>query len=205
MRAPLAVDRRRRQQRSVSPIVRPVYVQNSSRRRDRVRLGRLGRALGAAALATTTTACVLTACGSDDNRPSASATASSGPADAAGCGGKNVVTAEGSTAEQNAIAVFNQVWGQYCPGKAWPTTRRGRVPAASSSSPAMSISPGQIRRWSRVRSARPTKRCNGNPAWDLPLVFGPVALVYNLPGLRDVDRQWRCAGQDLQRQDHQME
>ena len=28
-----------------------------------------------------------------------------------------------------------------------------------------------------------TKRCDGNPAWDLPLVFGPVALVYNLPGI----------------------
>ena len=77
----------------------------------------MSRALGAAALATTTTAGVLTACGSDDNRPSASATALPGPAGTVGCGGQNTVTAEGSTAEQNAIAVFNQVWGQYCPGK----------------------------------------------------------------------------------------
>jgi phosphate transport system substrate-binding protein len=28
------------------------------------------------------------------------------------------------------------------------------------------------------------KRCDENPAWDLPLVFGPVALVYNLPGVQ---------------------
>ena len=27
------------------------------------------------------------------------------------------------------------------------------------------------------------ERCGGNPAWNLPLVFGPVALGYNLPGV----------------------
>jgi phosphate ABC transporter phosphate-binding protein len=144
----------------------------------------VGRALGAVALATTTTAGVLTACGSDDNRPSASAAALSGPAGTLGCGGKNVLTAEGSTAEQNAIAVFNQIWGQYCPGKSVaynPTGSgagreqfiAGHVDFAATDSPLVS---GQIR--------PAAKRCNGNPAWDLPLVFGPVALVYNLQGVQ---------------------
>ena len=143
----------------------------------------MGRALGAAALATTTAAGMLTACGSDDNRPSASATALSGPAGAVSCAGKNVLTAEGSTAQQNAIAVFNQVWGQYCPGKsvAYNPTGSGAgreqflaglVDFAGTDSPLVS---GQIR--------PAAKRCNGNPAWDLPLVFGPVALVYKLPGV----------------------
>ena len=50
-----------------------------------------------------------------------------------------------------------------------------------------------------------TKRCNGNPAWDLPLVFGPVALVYNLPGITTLTRQQRCAGQDFDRQDRRLE
>ena len=143
----------------------------------------MGRALGAAALATTTAAGMLTACGSDDNRPSASATALSGHAGAVSCAGKNVLTAEGSTAQQNAIAVFNQVWGQYCPGKsvAYNPTGSGAgreqflaglVDFAGTDSPLVS---GQIR--------PAAKRCNGNPAWDLPLVFGPVALVYKLPGV----------------------
>ena len=144
----------------------------------------MSRALGAAALATTTAASALTACGRDDNRPSASATTLPGPAGAVSCAGKNVLTAEGSTAQQNAIAVFNQVWGQYCPGKSVaynPTGSgagreqfiAGHVDFAGTDSPLAS------------RQIRPAaKRCNGNPAWDLPLAFGPVALVYKLPGVR---------------------
>jgi phosphate ABC transporter phosphate-binding protein len=123
----------------------------------------------------------LTACGSDDNR-GASASASSGAtAGAAACGGRNALTAEGSTAQQNAIALFNQVWGQVCPGKNVsynPTGSgagreqfiAGHVDFAGSDSPlvAQQIAPA-------------AKRCSGNPAWDLPLVFGPIALVYSLP------------------------
>jgi phosphate transport system substrate-binding protein len=125
----------------------------------------------------------LTACGGGDRR-GASGTASSGPAGPAGCGGKNGLTAEGSTAQQNAMALFNQVWGQHCPGKAVsynPTGSgagraqfiAGRVDFAGTDSPLVADQIGPA-----------AKRCDGNPAWDLPLVFGPVALVYNLPGLQ---------------------
>jgi len=122
------------------------------------------------------------ACGSDDNR-GASAARGSGPAGAAGCGGKNGLTAEGSTAQQNAIALFNQAWGQDCPGKSVsynPTGSgagreqfiAGHVDFAGADSPLLADQIGPA-----------AKRCNGNPAWDLPLVFGPVALAYNLPGV----------------------
>jgi len=33
------------------------------------------------------------------------------------CGGKSALTAEGSTAQQNAIALFNMDWAALCPGK----------------------------------------------------------------------------------------
>jgi phosphate ABC transporter phosphate-binding protein len=148
-----------------------------------VRLDRVFRTL---ALALVTSAGVLSACGSDDNHPLDAHSAApplSGPAVIAGCGGKNTVTAEGSTAQQNAIAVFNQVWGRYCPGKDVeynPTGSgagreqfiAGHVDFAGTDSPLVA---------DQIRPA--TNRCNGNPAWDLPLVFGPVALVYNLPGV----------------------
>ena len=143
-----------------------------------------------AVTASVTAAAALTACGSDKNAaaPSTSATGSAtgSSSAAADCGGKNTLTAEGSTAQQNAIAVFNQVWGQKCPGKnlAYNPTGSGagvnqfianQVDFAGSDSPL-----------SKDQPAEAAKRCGGNPAWNLPLVFGPVALAYNLPGVDKV-------------------
>ncbi|WP_165849897.1 phosphate ABC transporter substrate-binding protein PstS [Mycobacterium uberis] len=136
-------------------------------------------------LTTTVTAGVLSACGSDDNRSHDAVTIISGKsADTAACGGKKAVTAEGSTAQQNAIALFNQTWGKLCPDKNMsynPTGSgvgreqfiAGRVDFAGSDSPLLAD-----------QLAPAAKRCKGNPAWDLPLVFGAVALVYNLPGVQ---------------------
>lgn len=136
-------------------------------------------------LTTTITAGVLVACGSGDNRGAAATTAISGKsADTVTCGGKSTLTAEGSTAQQNAIALFNQAWGKLCPNKNVsynPTGSgagreqfiAGRVDFAGSDSPLLAD-----------QLAPAAKRCKGNPAWDLPLVFGPVALVYNLPGVQ---------------------
>jgi phosphate transport system substrate-binding protein len=146
-----------------------------------------GKALAIAA--SVTAAAALTACGSDKNAsspsPAGSATAGSSAA-SADCGGKNAVSAEGSTAQQNAIGVFNQVWGQKCPGKNLsynPTGSgagvnqfiAGQVDFAGSDSPLSKDQPEQA-----------AKRCGGNPAWNLPLVFGPVGLAYNLPGVDKV-------------------
>jgi phosphate transport system substrate-binding protein len=126
---------------------------------------------------------VLAACGSDDNRAASTAAVSGVSAGTVPCGGKSALTAEGSTAQQNAIALFNHLWGQSCPGKNVsynPTGSgagraqfvAGRVDFAGSDSPLTSDQIGAS-----------AKRCSGNPAWDLPLVFGPIALVYNLPGV----------------------
>ena len=143
-----------------------------------------GKALGVAATAAAVLA--LSACGSDKNATTGASGTESGSASAADCGGKNTLSAEGSTAQQNAIAVFNQVWGQKCAGKNLsynPTGSgagvnqfiAGQVDFAGSDSPL-----------SKDQPAEAAKRCAGNPAWNLPLVFGPVALAYNLPGVDKV-------------------
>ncbi|HEY7053098.1 MAG TPA: phosphate ABC transporter substrate-binding protein PstS [Mycobacterium sp.] len=119
------------------------------------------------------------ACGSDNNT-AGGPPPNTGPVD---CGGKNSVTAEGSTAQQNAIGVFNQTWGQVCPGKnlSYNPTGSGagvaqfiakQVDFAGSDSPLAKEQVGPA-----------AQRCGNNPAWNLPLVFGPVALSYNLPGV----------------------
>ncbi len=142
---------------------------------------KLGSVLGATAVALTVCGAVVTACGSDDNR-GASAPGRQSPG-AGACGGKDTVTAEGSTAQQIAMALFNQVWGQLCPGKSVaynPTGSgagreqfiAGHVDFAGSDSPLIAAQIGPA-----------AQRCKGNSAWDLPLVFGSIALVYNLPGI----------------------
>ena len=150
--------------------------------------------LGKAVVVTVSAAAIaaLSACGSDNNATTTSTTGAAGAASgtasgsAADCGGKDTLSAEGSTAQQNAVAVFNQVWGQKCPGKNLsynPTGSgagvnqfiAGQVDFAGSDSPLSKDQPDAA-----------AKRCGGNPAWNLPLVFGPVALAYNLPGVDKV-------------------
>jgi phosphate transport system substrate-binding protein len=152
-----------------------------------VKSNTLGKAVLATVSATAIAGLTLTACGSDNNAATSPTAASSGAsgtaAAAADCGGKNALTAEGSTAQQNAIAVFNQVWGQKCAGKnlSYNPTGSGagvtqfianQVDFAGSDSPL-----------SADQTAPAAQRCGGNAAWNLPLVFGPVALSYNLPGV----------------------
>jgi phosphate transport system substrate-binding protein len=152
-----------------------------------VKLNRIGKTLGTTLSATAIAALTLTACGSDNNSGTASSSGSASPAGnpsaAADCGGKNSVTAEGSTAQQNAIAEFNKVWGQVCSGKtlAYNPTGSGagvdqfiakQVDFAGSDS---ALKDDQVQ--------KAADRCGGNPAWNLPLVFGPVAMAYNIDGV----------------------
>jgi phosphate transport system substrate-binding protein len=139
-----------------------------------VNLHAVRKALAAGAI----TGLMVTGCGSDENAGGAS-TAPAGT----DCGGKNALTGEGSTAQQNAIASFNQEWRRLCPGKNVsynPTGSgagreqfiAGHVDFGGSDLPltAAQIQPA-------------AQRCNGNPAWHLPVVFGPIALTYHLDGV----------------------
>nr|WP_246227930.1 phosphate ABC transporter substrate-binding protein PstS [Mycolicibacterium helvum] len=123
----------------------------------------------------------LTACGSDNNAGTSSSTNASGSS--ADCGGKNALTGEGSTAQQNAIAVFNQVWGQKCPGKNLSYNPTGSGAGVTQFIAGQVDFAGSDSALNKDQVDPAAKRCAGNPAWNLPLVFGPVALGYNLPGV----------------------
>jgi phosphate transport system substrate-binding protein len=151
-----------------------------------VKLNRFGKVLGttlsAAALATMT----MTACGSDNNSGTSSSTASgsgSSSSAAADCGGKAALTAEGSTAQQNAIAEFNKAWGQVCSGKSLSYNPTGSGAGVTQFIAKQVDFAGSDSALSADQVAPATERCGGNPAWNLPLVFGPVAMAYNLEGV----------------------
>ena len=126
----------------------------------------------------------LSGCGSDNNTGSTGTPAAgTNAAGSAECGGKSTLTAEGSTAQQNAIAVFNQAWGQACPGKNLsynPTGSGAGVTQFIAKNVDFAGSDSALKDDQVEKAAA---RCGGNPAWNLPLVFGPVAMGYNLPGV----------------------
>jgi phosphate transport system substrate-binding protein len=124
-------------------------------------------------------ALLFSACGSDNN-----AGGSGGQAQAAGvqCGGKQALRASGSTAQANAITNFVRTFEQTCNGQTVNYTASGsgagrneflggQTDFAGSDS---ALKPGD-------ETNRAQTRC-ASPAWNLPMVFGPVAIAYNVPG-----------------------
>ena len=155
-----------------------------SQKETNVHFSNLGKSL--ALVASAVAVAGLTACGSDNNTVATSTTAGSSggsASSAADCGGKNTLSAEGSTAQQNAIGVFNQVWGQKCPGKNLAYNPTGSGAGVNQFIAGQVDFAGSDSALSKDQPEQAAKRCGGNPAWNLPLVFGPVALAYNLPGV----------------------
>jgi phosphate transport system substrate-binding protein len=132
-------------------------------------------------------ALALAACGSNPT-PSGGSGALGSDGLAGACGGKQSLSAEGSSAQKNAVDVFVQAYQAKCPGSnvAYNPTgsgagvkqfNAGLVDFGGSDS-ALNAANGEV--------AAAQARCKGNPAWHLPMVFGPVALGYNLPGVTDL-------------------
>jgi phosphate transport system substrate-binding protein len=159
---------------------------------SRASLGRVrSRATGLVALAALATLS-LTACGSDPNSANASGGAEPGSsANASGLAcpaGK--LSGEGSSAQANAITEVIADYNAECGDKATieynPTGSgagiksfyNGLVDFAGSDSALKTQAVDGV-----VEADKAKERCQGNPAWNLPMVVGPVAFAYNVDGL----------------------
>ncbi|GHA60852.1 MULTISPECIES: phosphate ABC transporter substrate-binding protein PstS [Streptomyces] len=143
------------------------------------------RALSLGAVAVTG-ALALTACGSDDNggggsasgNPSTSANASSIKCDDA----KGQLLADGSSAQKNAIDAWVKNFSQACgvqinykgggSGAGVTAFTQGQVAFAGSDSP---LKPEEVTASKQI--------CKGGQGIDLPMVGGPIAIGYNVPGV----------------------
>lgn len=127
-----------------------------------------------------TGALVFTACGSHSNSSSPSS-ATSVPVQ---CGGKPKLKASGSTAQTHAIEQFVYAYIRACPGHTLDYNANGSGKGVEEfisnqtdlggSDVALDPSKGE--------PDRAAARC-GSPAWDLPTVFGPIAITYNIKGV----------------------
>lgn len=129
-----------------------------------------------------TGALTLSACGSDNN--AATTGTSAAPKVNVDCGGKKALKSSGSTAQLNAMTRFVAAYQQNCPGYKLDYTGSGsgagvndflggQTDFAGSDSP-LDPKKGEV--------DKAAQKC-GAPAWDLPTVFGPIAITYNISGV----------------------
>jgi phosphate transport system substrate-binding protein len=130
---------------------------------------------------------LLSACGGK-NSTSSSPSGSSPPAVPVDCGGKKKLLASGSTAQENAIEQFVYAYIRACPGYTLDYNANGsgagvdqflnnETDLAGSDKP---LDPG------KGEPNHAQERC-GSPAWDLPAVFGPIAVTYNVFGVSSLN------------------
>ncbi|MFC9788711.1 phosphate ABC transporter substrate-binding protein PstS [Rhodococcus sp. NPDC127528] len=131
-------------------------------------------------------AMTLAACGSDNNSASGSTTVNSA-ASTATCEGKEALSAAGSSAQKNAMDAFTSTYIAVCKDKG-KTVKLAYNPSGSGDGRTQFIAKqidfaGSDSAIKGDQAAAAKERCAGNDAWNLPLVFGPIAIAYNLDGV----------------------
>ena len=130
----------------------------------------------------------LAGCGSDDNTNTGSTTegSASSSASAIDCA-PGTLNGEGSSAQKNAIDQVTQAGYQ-----AQCTDATINYNATGSGAGRKQFTSGQVD-WAGSDSAlkeeevaAATARCEGNQAWNLPMVAGPIAIAYNVDGVDDL-------------------
>ena len=129
----------------------------------------------------------LAGCGSDDNTGSGSSSSATGSAAAAGCF-DGTLNAEGSSAQKNAFEEAASCFLDSCPGATVnynPTGSgagikqfiAGQVDFAGSDSALKTEEKDGV-----VEATAAEQTC-GSPAWNIPMVTGPIAIAYNVKGV----------------------
>ena len=138
---------------------------------------------GAALIAATASALLLTACGSNPGAAPSSGGGASQAAPSGNCSGKSTITGEGSSAQNNAMAVFIQAYQQACDGFNVAYNPTGSGAGIKQFSAGLVDFGGSDSYLQPTEEGPAAARCAGNPAWNLPMVFGPVAVAYKLSGV----------------------
>jgi phosphate transport system substrate-binding protein len=127
---------------------------------------------------------ILSGCGGDHNANKAaggSSTPSPLPVPV-NCGGATTLKASGSTAQANAMTRFVKAFEQACPGQTLNYTPDGSGAGISEFTSNQTDFGGSDVPLAPNEQAAAQQRC-GSGAWDLPVVFGPIEITYNVKGL----------------------
>jgi phosphate transport system substrate-binding protein len=119
------------------------------------------------------TVLVLPACAKEKTMPSYATAAK------VECGGTQTLRASGSTAQANAMTRFIKSYEKACPGHALTYTSNGSGLGVTEFLAAQTDFGGSDSPLAGDEYTKAKQRC-GSDAWNLPVVFGPLAITYNL-------------------------
>jgi phosphate ABC transporter phosphate-binding protein len=102
------------------------------------------------------------------------------------CGGKQTLTASGSTAQANAMNKFIDAYRNACSGQTLNYTANGSGAGISEFLAGKTDFGGSDIPLSGDQYAAAKQRCGGADAWNLPVVFGPLAITYNLSSVDEL-------------------
>ncbi len=109
-----------------------------------------------------------------------------------GCPG-GALKAEGASSQRTAMEKLIQDYTAACPGATIDYTTSGSgagVKAFLGGGTALAGSDSPLHRMERdgvIETDRAARRCQGNAAWSLPLVFSPIAVAHNVDGVTDLN------------------
>ena len=96
------------------------------------------------------------------------------------CGGKQDLTGSGSTAQANAMDHFITGYEETCSGKQLAYTASGSGAGVADFLAAKTDFGGSDSPLSGDEYAAAKQRCGGVDAWNLPVVFGPIGITFNV-------------------------
>ncbi len=137
---------------------------------------------GAAVSVLTAGALVLSGCGSNDTRAWGSGAT---PSAQVSCGGKKALKASGSTAQANAMTRFVNAFERSCPGQTLNYTPNGSGAGIGEFTGDQTDFAGSDSPLAPIEYFAAQARC-GSAAWNLPVVFGPIAVTYHVKGVNSL-------------------
>lgn len=144
--------------------------------------GRRARRLAGLSLAA---ALALTACGSDENAPSGG-----GRGDAQSLGircATGTIQASGSSAQVNAMDEWSKTYQGACPGATINYQSVGSGAGIEQFVQGSTSFAGSDSALKPAEATRAAARCKTGKAINLPMVIGPIAVAYNLPGVETLN------------------
>ncbi|GAA3738169.1 phosphate ABC transporter substrate-binding protein PstS [Plantactinospora mayteni] len=126
------------------------------------------------------TALAVSACGSDNNEPTEPSASGSSAAEDCATG---TVNAQGSSAQKNAVDEWRKAYQQKCTGSTINYEPSGSGAGIQAFIAGTADFAGSDSALKDDEQPKADAKCTGGKAIHLPMVIGPVAIVYNVNGL----------------------